>query len=72
MNIPEPNIDMKRIESLMNKIGDIEYDKLMWWRKGQWVVYIGKKGKLKQYQLFDHYEIAVLFAEIIKLKEKIK
>ncbi len=63
MQIPEPNItakDMKRLK----KPGDIEYSRAYFFRRGVWMVCIGK-GKL---QCFEDYEHAVLFAEIIKIQ----
>ncbi len=69
--IPEPNVDIKRVEKIMNEIGDVEYDKLFWWRKGQWIVYTGKEDGVKQYQLFDRYGDAIIFSEIIKLTHQI-
>ena len=70
MNIPEPNIDVKDLKRL-KKVGDIEYSKLCFFRKGVWIVCIEKKKNYKKYQSFGDYEHAVIFAEIIKLGEKL-
>ena len=67
-NIPEPAIN-KETEDKLEEVGDIEYCKIPF-RKGTYWVYTGFKEGNKQCQAFEEYEHAVIFAEIIKKKQK--
>jgi hypothetical protein len=64
--IPEPNIDWEETKDI--ELGEIRFSKINPFRKGNYCVGLGN-GEL---QIFEEYEHAVIFAEIIKNKGKKK